>query len=188
MKSRVSDLGIYEKHVQVLMEKLPEDGVTVDIADLFLRYTMDVTTDFLFGRSTNSLNNPRERFTEAFAEVQRMQNIFVRAGYTLWGPLSYETRMLTGATDRPANPIIPRTSFRKALKVLNEFIEPYIDEVLEHNRNSKAEVAHDYTFLHALAKYTQDRKVLRDQLVAMLLAGRVSPPGIQNFRLPLIVF
>lgn len=29
-----------------------------------------------------------------------------------------------------------------------------------------------YTFLHALAGFTRDRKVLRDQLVAVLLAGR----------------
>lgn len=29
-----------------------------------------------------------------------------------------------------------------------------------------------YTFLHALASYTRDREVLRDQLVAILLAGR----------------
>ncbi len=29
-----------------------------------------------------------------------------------------------------------------------------------------------YTFLHALASYTRDRDVLRDQLVAVLLAGR----------------
>lgn len=140
--------------MQVLLKQIPNDE-TIDMGPLFLRYTMDVATDFLFGRSTNSLENPKERFAEAFSEVQRMQNIFVRAG--------------------PANPIIPRTSFKKALQVLSEFIEPYIDEALRF-REEKVDEEQSYTFLHALAESTQDRKVLRDQLVAMLLAGRVTIP------------
>lgn len=34
-----------------------------------------------------------------------------------------------------------------------------------------------YTFLHELASFTRDRKVLRDQLVAVLLAGRDTTAG-----------
>jgi hypothetical protein len=34
----------------------------------------------------------------------------------------------------------------------------------------------NYNFLHALAGFTRDPKVLRDQLVAVLLAGRVCVP------------
>lgn len=37
---------------------------------------------------------------------------------------------------------------------------------------TKTKSDHDYTFLHELAQFTRDRKVLRDQLVAVLLAGR----------------
>jgi hypothetical protein len=44
---------------------------------------MDVSTEFLLGQSTNSLQDSSSTFAKAFAEVQRMQNIFVRAGLVL---------------------------------------------------------------------------------------------------------
>ena len=80
LKSRVSDLKVFEKHVLTLIKQLPADGAVVDLADLFLRYTMDVSTDFLFGRSTGSLTDHDDTFGKAFAEVLRMQNIIARAG------------------------------------------------------------------------------------------------------------
>ncbi len=54
-------------------------------------------------------------------------------------------------------------------------MEPFIDSTLalstsELEQRTKSD--HGYTFLHALAGYTRDRTVLRDQLVAVLLAAR----------------
>ena len=72
------------------MEQLPDSGITVNLAELFMRYTMDVSTEFLFGRSTKSLENPKDSFSQAFAEVQRMQNIFVRAGYSTFLSLRHD--------------------------------------------------------------------------------------------------
>lgn len=59
--------------------------------------------------------------------------------------------------------------------MLNKFTSQYIDEALalppsELEKKTKSDEG--YTFLHALAGYTRDRQVLRDQLVAVLLAGR----------------
>lgn len=69
-----------------------------------------------------------------------------------------------------------RKSFRAALKVLNELLNTYIDQTLRlspeelASKTAKSDLA--YTFLHELASFTRDRKVIRDQLVAVLLAGR----------------
>lgn len=65
--------------------------------------------------------------------------------------------------------------FRAHLKTLNDFVQPFIDDTLslsqeELEKRTKGEQG--YTFLHALASYTRDRTILRDQLVAVLLAGR----------------
>jgi hypothetical protein len=59
--------------------------------------------------------------------------------------------------------------------VLEEFIVPFIDKALtlsneELQKISKSEKS--FTFLHALAGYTRDPQVIRDQIVAVLLAGR----------------
>ncbi len=44
------------------------------------RLTLDTTTDFLFGRSIGSLDNPQVDFAEAFQEVQRVQVMITRLG------------------------------------------------------------------------------------------------------------
>jgi len=89
IKDRVSDLEVFETHVQVLMEEISKQGRKwdgsqggeLDISDLFFRYTLDAATHFLLGRSVDSLGLPEQEFAEAFAEVQRVQNLIARAGY-----------------------------------------------------------------------------------------------------------
>jgi cytochrome P450 len=58
---------------------------------------------------------------------------------------------------------------------MEDFIVPFIDKALslpddELQKLSKSDK--DFTFLHALASYTRDPTVIRDQIVAVLLAGR----------------
>jgi cytochrome P450 len=73
------------------------------------------------------------------------------------------------------NAFVSRKSFYKGIKVINEFVTPYIEQALHLSPEelaTKTKSEEGYTFLHALASFTRDRKVLRDQLVAVLLAGR----------------
>lgn len=73
------------------------------------------------------------------------------------------------------NVFVPRGSFYKGIKVINDFVTPFIEEALSLSPDeleSKTKTEEGYTFLHALAGFTRDRTVLRDQLVAVLLAGR----------------
>ena len=97
----------------------------------------------------NTLVNPHAKFSEAFARVQRIQNLIAYVG--------------------PFNKLIPRHSFKAGLKVINDFIEPIIERALRLDQaelEEKTRSSQGYTFLHALASYTRDRKVLRDQIVA----------------------
>lgn len=55
MKDRVRDLEIFENGIRGLFEQLPKSGETVDMCDLFYRMTLDVTTEYLLGRSVGSL-------------------------------------------------------------------------------------------------------------------------------------
>jgi len=77
------------------------------------------------------------------------------------------------------NRLVPRRSFHAALKTINAFVNPYIDRALrlsptELSQKTASDDTTTYTFLHALARFTRDRTVIRDQLVAILLAGRDS--------------
>ena len=106
------------------------------------------------------LSTHQQEFAEAFGEVQRVQNLITRAG--------------------PLNRLVPRGSYRRGLKVINTFVNQYVERALrlspeELATRTKSDMG--YTFLHELASFTRDRKVLRDQLVAVLLAGRDTTAG-----------
>jgi cytochrome P450 len=70
--------------------------------------------------------------------------------------------------------------------LLNDFVNVYIERALQLSPEelaSKTKADRGYTFLHELAGFTRDRKVLRDQLVAVLLAGRDTTASTLSFTL-----
>lgn len=155
IKERVSDLHIFERHVSHLLSLIPKDMKTFDISEMLFRFTLDTTTDFLFGRNVNSLGQPSQHFAKAFNDCQSHMNLLSRMG-----PLAF---------------LVPGRKFQKDLKTLNSFVEPFVEETLRMRPEElKSRSKKGYTFLHALAEFTRNPRMLRDQLVAMLLAGRVS--------------
>jgi cytochrome P450 len=79
VKDRLSDIEIFEEHVQVLISKIGQ-GQDIDTLDMMFRYTLDAATHFLLGESTDSLQNPQTRFAEAFGNAQRVQSMVARVG------------------------------------------------------------------------------------------------------------
>ncbi|KAI1281645.1 cytochrome P450 monooxygenase CYP539B5 [Xylaria sp. FL0933] len=158
MTDRISDLIIFERQIEKMMSHIPQSGQTVDIMDLFFRMTMDVTTDFLLGESANSLDNPNSEFTYAFNDVLR-----------------HQIRLSVLRIFRPFDKLASHKEYYDDIKKIEEFIMPYIRRTLaippeELEKLTKSDT--ESTFLHNLARFTRDPKVIRDQLIAVLLAGR----------------
>jgi cytochrome P450 len=156
VKDRLSDIDIFEQHIQILLSKV-DQGQEVDTLDLMFRYTLDAATHFLFGQSVGSLDEPKTEFAHAFYNAQRVQSIVSRVG--------------------PFNWAVPRKrmGFYESMKVINSFVSTFIDQALAlppEELEKKTNHDEGYTFLHAIAGYTRDRETLRDQLVSILLAGR----------------
>ena len=155
IKDRLSDINIFEKHTSILLPMLDKNGMAVDVSDLFFRYTLDTATDFLLGRSVGSLTHDRDTFAETFNKVQHFQSLIARMG--------------------PLNWVLPRRQFFKDLKIMNDFVYTFVDDALRlspEELQTTAKSDEGYTFLHAIANYTKDKQGLRDQVVAVLLAGR----------------
>ncbi|UNI23756.1 hypothetical protein JDV02_009557 [Purpureocillium takamizusanense] len=158
-RDRVRDLHIFDRWSAALLAELPPAaGTTVDVCDLFYRMTLDVTTDFLLGQSVGALENPRSDFSRAFMEVQRMQMIL-----TILYPFRW---------------FVPQRKYKSGIKLIESFMAPYIAATLRitpselEERSSKSDRDFDFTFLHHIALFSRDPKVLRDQIMAVLLAGR----------------
>jgi len=83
IKDRVSDLHKFEARTQDLLPLLA-GGQTVQIDDLFYRFSLDAATDFLFGKSVDSLINGQIEFAESFREVGRVQALIARVRISLF--------------------------------------------------------------------------------------------------------
>jgi cytochrome P450 len=69
--------------------------------------------------------------------------------------------------------LLSKASFRRNLKVMDAFMQPFIQEALALSPSDLVtKLSKSDTFIHSLARYTRDPKLMRDQLTAILLAGR----------------
>ncbi|KAI9889346.1 MAG: hypothetical protein M1814_005589 [Vezdaea aestivalis] len=166
IRDRVSDLVTFENHANEMLSYIQSER-PIDIEDLFFRMTLDVATEFLLGQSVGALANPRTQFATAFNDVQRVQNWITRVG-----PL--------------VQPFLPKGSFHNGIKVINSFVTPFIEQALRLSPSEledTVKTSRSYTFLHAVAAYTRDPQMIRDQIVAVLLAGRDTTAGTLSWTL-----
>lgn len=153
-RDRLSNIKVFERHVRALLPMLHAQN-PVNVSNLFFRFTLDAATDFLFGQSVDSLVHEQAQFAESFDYIQRTQVALLSMG--------------------TAAALYSKVKFRREIKKLEAFIEPFIDRALQLSPEELELISQsdtEYTFLHALAAHAQDRKFLRDQIVSMLLAGR----------------
>lgn len=79
------------------------------------------------------------------------------------------------ARDSPFNWLIPKRKYTDGIKLIERFMDPYIQATLrlspdELDKLSKSDK--EFTFLHNIALLSRDPKLIRDQIMAVLLAGR----------------
>ena len=121
--------------------------------------TLDVTTAAVLGTSTNSLQDQGSQlglqFANAFDEGQHYLAIRGRLGDFYW--------LLNGK------------GFRNACNFVHDFVDKIVARSLKQKSAkelSGVEEEEGYLFIDALIRETRDPKVIRDQLVNVLLAGR----------------
>jgi cytochrome P450 len=73
--------------------------------------------------------------------------------------------------------LIPKGEYYRAIKRIEEFIQPIIARTLEISPAQLQELSKsdlEFSFLHSIALYTRDPKLIRDQIMSVLFAGRDS--------------
>ena len=121
VRSQVGDLETFETHVNHLIQRIPSDGSTVDLQELFFRLTIDSATEFLFGESTNSLapgvsSSSAQAFADAFNRGQEFCGNRARFGQWL--------------------PFVADTQYDKDRKCINGMCNPPAPALLEPIRKS----------------------------------------------------
>ena len=160
-RSQVSDLSVLDKHVEELLKAIPRDGSTVDLGDLFLRFTADVTTGFMFGESIQSLSRPESFQTDLMRAFRDAQT-------------GGERRFRLGSFAK----FVPQPTFYRAVTQVHTYVDAHIEkaikqhELLEKLRNDQGQEDERYILLHELLKLTGDGQTLRNELTAIFFAGR----------------
>ncbi|CAK5284767.1 unnamed protein product, partial [Mycena citricolor] len=133
-------------------------GEAVDIQDLAARYTLDCTSEFLFGRSVQSLSaSPScasSSFLHSFAAAQ-----FEAADLSRYGPFWRVANLILG------------DKVQKHMGVVKQFVDPLIEESLSGDRTGAPEDVR-LTLLDFLTQRTKDVDIIRDEVVNMLIGGR----------------
>jgi cytochrome P450 len=163
VKSQIVSLGMFEGHVQELIEKIPRDGSTVDLQTLFFNMTLDSSTEFLFGESIRSQHSyegsDAEKFSTAFDFAQHQMPGRNRMG----GLVRF----------------IPDKAFHDACKVVQDWGDRYVAKALVNLEKEKDDdVKERYTFMAEMAKQTPDPIQLRNEVLNILLAGRDTTAGL----------
>ncbi|KAE8385394.1 cytochrome P450 [Aspergillus alliaceus] len=172
-KDQLPALEWFDCHSEHFMQSLPSDGYAFDAQEIFFRLALDTATDFLFGECANSLlsadSNQTGVVEKGVGEGQGFAEAFDHAQYVLF------QRSLAFSFYWLINP----KQFRKANSTVHRFIDYYVNKALQCDQSNGSPQTKEkgpdyerYYFLRALASQTKDRKVLRDQLVNVLLASR----------------
>lgn len=75
----------------------------------------------------------------------------------------------------PIAPLIPKGAYYRAIRKIEEFIEPFIARAIALPESELEELSKSdmqFTFLHSIARFSKDPKTIRDQVMSALLAGR----------------
>ncbi|KAK7223416.1 hypothetical protein V2G26_011419 [Clonostachys chloroleuca] len=154
-KERLYGLSnILERHIQSMLGQISSQGGSLDLQPLFFSLTMDVATEFFMGYSTNMLNNP-DGSAQKFVDDYMVCSTEAARKMTL-GPLQF-LRFNSAAKQSKA------TVFK--------YIDDYIEKSLKRMETGNSTVEQS-NLLQELSGAIKDRKMLRDQVLHILLASR----------------
>ncbi|KAF8960281.1 cytochrome P450 [Flammula alnicola] len=184
-RERISDFEIYNRNCDLSLKEAKNrlaEGYSIDFQDLVSRFTLDSATEFLFGTTVGSLSAgipypPLSALKNSPSFYNHPSNIFVNAFRVLEGQVLTGLRYSLG-TDWPLGPDFWKNKVTPLRKIMDDFTEPLMKEALTKReerifkKDSKSEDGEPATLLEHLVGQTQDPKILKDELVNLLVAGR----------------
>ncbi|KAL1719911.1 cytochrome P450 [Schizophyllum commune] len=186
-RDRISDLDTFERYTQRTLSILSDattKGQPIDVQDLFSRFALDATSEFLFGSSFDTLAGERP-----IAGVAGLGPKGATAGDPFGSFVqAFEAAQVTCTTRARVGHFWPLLEpFHDANRENAEHIRQWLDPLVERALRDKARregvdspVA-ERNFLEHLVESTDERVIIRDQLLSMLLAARDTTACLLTF-------
>lgn len=164
-RDQVADISMLNDHISHLIDLIPKDRSSFDIQRLFFLLTLDSATHFLFGESVGCMLPPSQTTGVLERSAVRSAQGFAEAFGTAQDYLAARSRA------QGLYWLVNPKEFQEANKKVHEVVDHYVNVALESKRNPEKSDGR-YIFLQALAADTDDPKLLRDNMLNILLAGR----------------
>ncbi|KAF8317438.1 cytochrome P450 monooxygenase pc-3 [Clavulina sp. PMI_390] len=195
-RDRISDFDVFERHAGAIIERMKasfSSGTPLDIQDVYSRFAMDSATEFLFGECVHSINEPMllpggiqptsttsssstdhirpssSAFVKALRSAQEHIALRVLMGriWPLSEPFRDKSDDYTGLIQAYLEPIL-----EKALLKRDQLLKERAQNDFGAMGSEKDTIDEGMTLLDHLVLQTDDRKVIRDSLMNLLIAGR----------------
>ncbi|KAF2730157.1 cytochrome P450 [Polyplosphaeria fusca] len=163
-------LDVFDNHVNELLNGLASAPDTiVDMQPYFFRFTLATTTDLLFGETEGVLTNDVEdAFASSFDYASLISAIRLRLAdlHFLYKP----------------------KKFRNACGVIKSYADHFVSRALKTLEQEGEEIALSrYPFILDLYNDMKDAKLVRDQLMHVLIAGRDTTACLMSWTFYLLV-
>ena len=177
-RRQILDCGFFKPDIDVLINRIPKDESTIDMAPLLHTHALTLASRLLFGESIASLNSDfnhaSQRFIDAVRETNRGIELRFRVGRFL--------------------PLMPSDhDYEEAMKLLHEYADVVVQKALEHRASWEAKREQSngtseerYIFVCELAKESDDPVYLRNHLLSLLLVGSETTASLMTGCLSLL--
>ncbi|SPQ19667.1 f5a772ea-4ba0-4600-93ef-71ad31cc0b18 [Thermothielavioides terrestris] len=155
VRDQVADLKCFDRHTRNMLAAIPGDDIAFDMQSLLLDMTMDSSTDFLLGYSTNLLSEASpeaQQFVRDFEYASRESAKKARLGTLLFH--------------------LPHPALRRAVRGLREYVRFYLKKAIAEAEKGAGARERNYVFLDELLKANPPEDYTIDQILSILIAGR----------------
>ncbi|KAJ6461237.1 cytochrome P450 [Mycena vitilis] len=195
-RDRISDFELFDRHscdaVLAIKTRLRE-GHPFDFQDMISRFAMDTSGEFLFGHNAHTLDAGLPY--PAYVSVPAVSTANANASNTFSDALNLAQRVsMQRGKFGGAWPLTEfwHNQLNAPVAIVRGFLDPILDNVLDSQRTAVAEkvvpgtlvdreVQEGETLAEHLLNYTQDRTVLRDEILNISVAGRDTTACLLTF-------
>ncbi|KAJ8093023.1 hypothetical protein PM082_020504 [Marasmius tenuissimus] len=190
-RDRIGHFELFDRHAEIAITQIRnrmQAGYSIDFQDLMCRFTLDSSTEFLFGSCMHSLTEGRipypydakveneaadntvETFVHAYTKALEVAALRQYLGHTIWPFLE----IFENKTEAP-------------MKIVNAFVEPIVAKALAKQKaaggvmQSKETIGEDETLLDHLVCLTDDPVLIKDEILNLLIAGRDTTASVITF-------
>ncbi|KAL2845385.1 putative cytochrome P450 alkane hydroxylase [Aspergillus pseudodeflectus] len=154
VRMQYQDMTIFETPVETMLGRLQDCTGVVDLQPVFFRFTLATTISLIFGElSADIKQSDNDTFEEAFDYTSLISAMRMRLAEFCW--------------------LYNPSKYRRSCNVLREYASRFVHHALEGvkaNGEEMAEKRHPFTV--DLLRELKDPKLVRDQLMNVLIAGR----------------